>query len=95
MLQQRAGSSFLWRLNRGDQAPGPVAYTVIATPEDDTVTPWRSQLPPVHDSSVTNVVLRRRLRTCGRCADGAQVPAAPTGAPVSSSPARSSRTFSR
>ncbi len=41
-LQQGAGSTFLRRLNRGDETPGKVAYTQITTRNDEVVTPHTS-----------------------------------------------------
>ena len=40
--QQAAGSTFLRRLNRGDETPGPVSYTQITTRSDLVVTPHTS-----------------------------------------------------
>ncbi|MEU3857568.1 alpha/beta fold hydrolase [Streptomyces sp. NPDC028722] len=52
LADQIAGSAFLTRLNAGgDTVPG-VRYTVIATRNDEVVTPWRSQYltgPDVHN----------------------------------------------
>jgi triacylglycerol lipase len=40
--QQRAGSSFLQKLNAGDETPGNVSYTVVETRYDEVVTPFTS-----------------------------------------------------
>jgi triacylglycerol lipase len=40
--QQRAGSSFLQKLNAGDETPGHVSYTVVETRYDEVVTPFTS-----------------------------------------------------
>lgn len=40
--QQRAGSSFLRRLNAGDETPGRVSYTQITTAYDEVVVPHTS-----------------------------------------------------
>ncbi|MFF9089331.1 esterase/lipase family protein [Streptomyces sp. NPDC014991] len=52
LADQITGSAFLTRLNAGgDTVPG-VHYTVIATRNDEVVTPWRSQYltgPDVHN----------------------------------------------
>lgn len=38
--QQRAGSAFLRRLNRGDETPGRISYTVVATRYDEIIIPY-------------------------------------------------------
>jgi triacylglycerol lipase len=58
--QQVAGSPFLQRLNRGDQTPAPVSYTVIETSHDEVVTPYASAFLPDHGAQVTNVLLQDR-----------------------------------
>lgn len=40
--QQTAGSRFLRKLNRGDETPGKISYTVIQTRWDEIVTPYTS-----------------------------------------------------
>ena len=40
--QQAAGSEFLQRLNRGNETPGPISYTQIATRYDEVVIPYTS-----------------------------------------------------
>ncbi|MFB9313255.1 esterase/lipase family protein [Nocardioides plantarum] len=41
-VQQGAGSSFLTRLNAGDETPGPVSYTQVTTRYDEVVVPYTS-----------------------------------------------------
>ena len=41
-VQQVRGSSFIKRLNRGDETPGPIDYTQVQTRFDEVVTPFRS-----------------------------------------------------
>jgi triacylglycerol esterase/lipase EstA (alpha/beta hydrolase family) len=55
--EQVVGSSFLKRLNAGDQTPGPVSYTVIETDHDEVVTPYQSAFLPA-GPKVTNVLLQ-------------------------------------
>ncbi|HET7478903.1 MAG TPA: alpha/beta fold hydrolase [Rubrobacteraceae bacterium] len=38
--QQRAGSTFLKNLNRGDDTPGPGSFTQIATDDDEIIIPY-------------------------------------------------------
>lgn len=38
--QQKAGSRFLRRLNRGDDTPGPGSFTQIATDDDEIIVPY-------------------------------------------------------
>ncbi len=40
MPRVRAGSNFLKRLNRGDDTPGRGSFTVIATDDDEIITPY-------------------------------------------------------
>jgi triacylglycerol lipase len=56
--EQAAGSAFMKKLNAGQEAPPPPAYTVISTKYDEVVTPYTSQA--LHGSTVTNVVLQDR-----------------------------------
>jgi triacylglycerol lipase len=56
--EQQAGSTFMQKLNAGDEAPPPPSYTVIATRNDEVVTPYTSQA--LTGSTVTNVVLQDR-----------------------------------
>jgi triacylglycerol lipase len=56
--QQMTGSEFMQRLNEGEEAPGPVSYTVVSTRYDEVVTPYWSQgLAGPHS---TNVILQRQ-----------------------------------
>ncbi|MFF5859234.1 esterase/lipase family protein [Streptomyces sp. NPDC012751] len=56
LADQIAGSAFLTKLNAGgDTVPG-VRYTVIATRQDEVVTPWRTQY--LSGSGVRNVLLQ-------------------------------------
>lgn len=55
--QQAAGSSFLRALNRGDESPGPVAYTNVVTRYDEVVTPYTSGYLAA-DPLVTNITLQ-------------------------------------
>jgi len=56
--QQEAGSRFLRKLNRRDETPGPVSYTVVETRRDEVVTPFSSAfLDP--GPRTTNVLLQR------------------------------------
>lgn len=56
LADQIAGSAFLTKLNAGgDTVPG-VRYTVIATRQDEVVTPWRTQY--LSGSDVRNVLLQ-------------------------------------
>lgn len=60
-VQQAAGSSFMQKLNAGDQTPAPVTYSVIETRNDEVVTPYQSEfLPLAPDGRVTNVLLQDR-----------------------------------
>jgi triacylglycerol lipase len=56
--QQAAGSSFLQQLNSGDETPGPVSYTNIATRYDEVVTPYTSAFLHPDDDQVTNITLQ-------------------------------------
>lgn len=58
--QQRRGSRFLQRLNRGDETPRRVNYTAVTTRHDEVVTPHTSG--HLHDGRrhVTNVTLQNR-----------------------------------
>lgn len=61
--QQQSGSSFLTKLNAGDEAPAPVDYTVIATMYDEIVTPYTSAFLTGPAARVTNVTLQQRCPT--------------------------------
>jgi triacylglycerol lipase len=56
--QQETGSSFLARLNAGDEAPPPVKYTVIETKYDEVVIPYTSAFLNGPPARVTNVTLQ-------------------------------------
>ena len=56
-VQQGAGSSFLTKLNRGDETPGPTNYTVIATRYDEIVVPYTSGFLK-RDKRTTNFLLQ-------------------------------------
>jgi triacylglycerol lipase len=56
------GSSFLDRLNAGDETPGPVDYTVVETAYDQVVLPYTSAFLNGPAARVTNVALQDR---CG------------------------------
>ena len=57
-LQQKTGSSFLTHLNAGDETPGPVSYTNIATSHDEVVLPYTSGF--LAGPSTTNIRLQDR-----------------------------------
>jgi triacylglycerol lipase len=54
------GSAFLSQLNAGEEAPGPVDYTVIQTAYDNVVTPYTSAFLHGPAARITNVVLQQR-----------------------------------
>jgi triacylglycerol esterase/lipase EstA (alpha/beta hydrolase family) len=56
--QQAAGSSFITQLNSGDETPGPVSYTNVATRYDEVVTPYTSAFLHPDDDQVTNITLQ-------------------------------------
>jgi triacylglycerol lipase len=58
--QEAIGSSFLDNLNTGDEAPGPVDYTVIQTAYDEVVLPYTSAFLRGPASRVTNITLQGR-----------------------------------
>jgi triacylglycerol lipase len=58
--QEAIGSSFLDQLNSGDEAPGPVDYTVIQTAYDEVVLPYTSAFLTGPASRVTNITLQDR-----------------------------------
>ena len=63
--QQVRGSRFMRRLNRGDDTPGPIDYTVVTTRYDEVVTPYTSGYldgrPAEPDGpKVNNVLLQNR-----------------------------------
>jgi triacylglycerol esterase/lipase EstA (alpha/beta hydrolase family) len=57
-LQQKTGSSFLTHLNAGDETPGPVSYTNIATSHDEVVLPYTSGF--LAGPNTTNIRLQDR-----------------------------------
>jgi triacylglycerol lipase len=56
--QQAANSSFITQLNAGDETPGAVDYTNIATRYDEVVTPYTSAFLASDGNAVTNVTLQ-------------------------------------
>jgi triacylglycerol lipase len=57
-LEQLWGSAFLAKLNRGDETPGPVDYTVVQTLDDIVLVPYTSAFLGGPRSRVTNVTLQ-------------------------------------
>jgi triacylglycerol esterase/lipase EstA (alpha/beta hydrolase family) len=64
--QMAAGSGFLAALNAGDESPGAVDYTNIATRYDEIVLPYRTAFL-AEDGNVTNITVQDRcwLRIIG------------------------------
>ena len=58
--QQQIGSDFLQKLNAGDETPGAVDYTVIATRTDTVVVPYTSSYLSGPSAQVANVLLQDR-----------------------------------
>ncbi|MFN6501022.1 MAG: esterase/lipase family protein [Nostoc sp. DedQUE01] len=60
-LDQVAGSPFLTQLNAGDETPGPVSYTVVATKYDEIINPYTSGFLDVGkpNNLVTNITLQK------------------------------------
>jgi triacylglycerol lipase len=58
--QEAFGSPFLQRLNAGDEAPGPVDYTVVQTAYDTVVIPFASAFLHGPAARITNVTLQNR-----------------------------------
>lgn len=56
--QQSAGSAFLRKLNRGDETPGKVSYTVVTTKKDEVVVPYTSAFLEGPKSQVRNIVIQ-------------------------------------
>lgn len=56
--QQQAGSAFLTKLNRGDETPGKVSYTVVATRNDEVVVPYTSSFLEGQSERVENITLQ-------------------------------------
>jgi triacylglycerol lipase len=57
-LEQLWGSAFLTKLNRGDETPGPVDYTVVQTLDDAVLVPYTSAFLAGPGSRVTNVTIQ-------------------------------------
>lgn len=57
-VQQGAGSDFLTDLNSGDETPGEVDYTVVATRTDQTVLPYTSGFLAGSPDEVSNITLQ-------------------------------------
>jgi triacylglycerol lipase len=57
--QQMAGSSFLLKLNAGDETPGSISYTQVTTRYDEVVTPYLSAYLAAGPRT-TNVTLQDR-----------------------------------
>ena len=73
-LQQKTGSAFLTHLNAGDETPGPVSYTNIATSHDEVVLPYTSGF--LAGPNTTNIRLQDKCRF-----DLVRPPADPLGRP--------------
>jgi triacylglycerol lipase len=58
--EQQTGSSFLVRLNAGDETPPPVSYTVIETMYDEVIIPYTSAFLTGPSTRVTNVTLQQQ-----------------------------------
>jgi triacylglycerol lipase len=58
--QEAVGSSFLNKLNQGNETPAPVDYTVVQTIYDAVVVPYTSAFLKGPASRVTNVTLQDR-----------------------------------
>jgi triacylglycerol lipase len=58
--EQQTGSSFLARLNAGDETPPPVSYTVIETTYDEVIIPYTSAFLAGPSARVTNVTLQQQ-----------------------------------
>ncbi|HEY3021273.1 MAG TPA: alpha/beta fold hydrolase [Solirubrobacteraceae bacterium] len=56
--QQAAGSPFITALNSGDETPGRVDYTNLATRYDEVVTPYTSAFLASDGNAVTNITLQ-------------------------------------
>jgi triacylglycerol lipase len=62
-LEQLWGSAFLTKLNKGDETPGPVDYTAVATLDDVVLVPYTSAFLAGPSSRVTNVTLQSACPT--------------------------------
>jgi triacylglycerol lipase len=56
--QQQAGSDFLKKLNKGDETPGTVSYTVATTRTDEIVVPYTSAFLDGPSQQVVNINLQ-------------------------------------
>ncbi|MBM7643890.1 triacylglycerol esterase/lipase EstA (alpha/beta hydrolase family) [Scopulibacillus daqui] len=56
--QQKTGSEFLNKLNKGNETPGKVSYTVIATRNDEVVVPYTSAFLKGSKQQVSNIALQ-------------------------------------
>nr|WP_236784592.1 alpha/beta fold hydrolase [Alteribacter salitolerans] len=56
--QQLTGSEFLDNLNRGNETPGNVSYTVITTTTDQVVVPYNSAFLDGPDTQVSNITIQ-------------------------------------
>ncbi|PLR76269.1 lipase [Bacillus sp. V3-13] len=56
--QQQTGSDFLGKLNAGDETPGTVSYTVVATSNDEVVVPYTSSFLSGPSKQVKNITLQ-------------------------------------
>ena len=57
--QQMSGSAFLKKLNRGDETPGRVSYTVVTTRNDEVVVPYTSAFLSGPRKQVRNITIQR------------------------------------
>ena len=56
--EQAQGSPFLTTLNEGDDAPGPVSYTVVGTKFDEIIVPYTNNFLRSQSERVTNITLQ-------------------------------------
>ncbi|MBD2606411.1 alpha/beta fold hydrolase [Scytonema hofmannii FACHB-248] len=56
--QQSQGSPFLTELNAGDDAPGPVSYTVVGTKFDEIIVPYTNNFLRSTSERVRNITLQ-------------------------------------
>lgn len=56
--QQLVGSEFLEELNKGNETPGNVSYTVITTETDQVVIPYTSAFLDGPDNQVSNITIQ-------------------------------------
>jgi triacylglycerol lipase len=57
-LEQLWGSTFLSKLNSGDETPGPVDFTALATLDDVVLVPYTSAFLAGPSSRVTNITIQ-------------------------------------